>query len=120
MTWTKLCAVADLPEGAAKTFDVGGFSLAAARAGMRVFVLENRCSHDDGPLGQGRLVASGDLATGNLATPGAAEIECPRHGGRFDLATGRATRMPSISPIETFDAKIDGESVWVDVPGDDG
>ena len=52
MTWTKLCAADDLPEGAAKVFDVGGLSLAAARAGTKVFVLENRCSHDDGPLGE--------------------------------------------------------------------
>jgi 3-phenylpropionate/trans-cinnamate dioxygenase ferredoxin subunit len=97
----RLCAVADLPEGAARVFDVEGRSLAAARSGARVFVVENRCSHDDGPLGEGRVFGP--------------EIECPRHGARFDLASGRATRMPAVAPIETFSATIDGTDVFVEV-----
>lgn len=106
MTWTRLCAAADLPEGAARVFTVGGATLAAARSGTAVFVLENRCSHDDGPLGEGRLANEGR------------EIECPRHGARFDLATGRATRMPAVTPIEAFPAKVEGGDVLVDLPED--
>jgi 3-phenylpropionate/trans-cinnamate dioxygenase ferredoxin subunit len=98
----RLCSLAELTEGAAHVFEVDGTSLAAARSGAKVFVVENRCSHDDGPLGQGRLAGT--------------EIECPRHGARFDIATGRATRMPAISPIETFAATIDGDAVFVDMP----
>lgn len=97
----RLCAVADLPEGAARVFEVDGVPLAAARSGAKVFVVENRCSHDDGPLGEGRVLG--------------AEIECPRHGARFDLASGRATRMPAVAPIETFDASIDGIDVFVEM-----
>lgn len=107
--WTRLCAEADLPEGAARVFEADGISLAAARAGARVFVLENLCSHDDGPLGDGRL--AGQAGT---------EIECPRHGGRFDLATGRATRMPAVTPIRSFAAKIEAGGVWVELPEDRG
>ena len=106
MTWTRLCGTADLPPLAARVFEVGDLSLAASRSGDRVFVLENRCSHDDGPIGEGRLAADG------------AEIECPRHGARFDVATGRATRMPAVTGIAAFAAKIDGEGVWVDLPED--
>lgn len=104
MTWTRLCGVADLPQGGARVFTVGGTTLAAARSGSAVFVLENRCSHDDGPLGEGRLANDGR------------EIECPRHGARFDLATGRATRMPAVSAIEAFPAKVEGDDVLVDLP----
>ena len=107
MTWTRLCPAEDLPQGAARTFEVGDLSLAAARSGDRVFVLENRCSHDDGPLGSGHLAG---------ATSG--EIECPRHGGRFDLATGHATRMPAVSSIRTIPAKIEDGAIWADVPED--
>jgi 3-phenylpropionate/trans-cinnamate dioxygenase ferredoxin subunit len=101
MTARKLCALADLPEGAARVFDVDGVELAAARSGAKVFVVENRCSHDDGPLGEGRLVGG--------------EIECPRHGARFDLASGRATRMPAVAPIATYTARIEGEDVLVEI-----
>jgi len=105
MTWTMLCSEADLPEGDARVFQVGDLSLAAARSGSRVFVLENRCSHDDGPLGEGRLIRGH-----------ATEIECPRHGGRFDLESGRATRMPAIAPILAIPARISGDGIWVDMP----
>jgi 3-phenylpropionate/trans-cinnamate dioxygenase ferredoxin subunit len=100
VTSRRLCALTDLPEGEARVFDVDGVELAAARSGTKVFVVENRCSHDDGPLGEGRLVGT--------------EIECPRHGARFDLATGRATRMPAVAPIATYTARIEGEVVLVE------
>jgi 3-phenylpropionate/trans-cinnamate dioxygenase ferredoxin subunit len=101
VTARRLCALADLPEGEARVFDVDGVVLAAARSGTKVFVVENRCSHDDGPLGEGRLVGT--------------EIECPRHGARFDLATGRATRMPAVAPIATYTARIEGKDVLVEI-----
>jgi 3-phenylpropionate/trans-cinnamate dioxygenase ferredoxin subunit len=101
VTARRLCALADLPEGGARVFEIDGVALAAARSGTRVFVVENRCSHDDGPLGEGRLVGG--------------EIECPRHGARFDLASGRATRMPAVAPIVTYTAKIEGKDVLVEI-----
>jgi 3-phenylpropionate/trans-cinnamate dioxygenase ferredoxin component len=101
MTLRKLCALADLPDGEARVFEVDGVALAAARSGTKVFVVENRCSHDDGPLGEGRLVGG--------------EIECPRHGARFDLASGRATRMPAVAPIATYTARIEGRDVLVEI-----
>jgi nitrite reductase/ring-hydroxylating ferredoxin subunit len=103
-TTVRLCRADELPPGSVRIFDVGDWSLAAARSGDAVFVVENRCSHDDGPLGEGRLVA------------GDREIECPRHGGRFDLATGAATRMPAASPIQRFPAKVVDGDVVVEVP----
>ncbi len=45
--------------------------------------------------------------------------ECPRHGARFDLATGRATRMPAVTAIRAYAAKVEDGSVWVDVPSED-
>ena len=101
MTAQRLCALADLKDGEARVFDVDGVELAAARSGTKVFVVENRCSHDDGPLGEGRLVDG--------------EIECPRHGARFDLASGRATQMPAVAPIATYTARIEGEDILVEI-----
>ncbi len=98
----RLCALVDLPEGAARVFVVDGTELAAARSGAKVFVVENRCSHDDGPLGEGRLLGT--------------ELECPRHGARFDVATGRATRMPAVAPIASFAATVEGGDVFVEMP----
>jgi 3-phenylpropionate/trans-cinnamate dioxygenase ferredoxin subunit len=51
------------------------------------FCIDDVCTHDGGPLDQGEL-------DGN-------EIECPRHGARFDVTSGRATCMPAIVPVKT-------------------
>ncbi len=110
MTLHRVCSIDDLPEGQARVFDIGPYRIAFARAGTAVFAIEDRCSHDDGELGDG---AVHDL------TEAGGEIACPRHGGRFDMASGRATRMPAIAPVETFDARVDAETfVVVELPED--
>ncbi len=105
-----LCSVEDLPERVVRVFEIEEEDLrvAVARAGSTVFALEDRCSHDDGELGAGHLVADG--------ADGDPEIECPRHGGRFAMKTGRATRMPAVAPIEVIPAGVDDGNVWIEVP----
>ncbi len=66
-----------------------------------ICAVEDCCSHDDAPLGQGQLVGH--------------QIECPRHGARFDVRSGAALRMPAASPIETYPARIRGEWIEVDL-----
>ena len=105
--WVEVPGAEALAEGFVRSFLVDGFPLAMARVGGKVYAVEDRCSHDDGPLGRGRLVGAGGPS---------AEIECPRHGARFDLASGRATRMPAVSPIATYAARVEGADVLVDVP----
>lgn len=108
MARARLCALDDLPQGESRVFEVADFVLAAARSGDRVFVLEDRCSHDDGEFEGGRVIETDDQV----------QLECPRHGGRFDMATGKATRMPSIAPIESFPATVEDGQVWVELPED--
>ena len=98
-----VCTTDELPTGTVRVFELGEVRVAVARSGDTVFALEDRCSHDDGEIGEGELV-------------GETEIECPRHGGRFDMSSGRATRMPAIAPVERFEAGIDNGSVWVEEP----
>jgi 3-phenylpropionate/trans-cinnamate dioxygenase ferredoxin subunit len=68
-----------------------------------VYAIEDRCSHDDGPLVEGVL----DEA--------ACEIECPRHGARFDLKTGRPTTLPAYLPVDTFRVSIDDDMIKLEV-----
>ena len=81
MTRITLCAVADLPEGMSRSFETEDYDVVVARSGETVFALEDRCSHDDGEFDGGPVMFDGDQA----------EIECPRHGARFDLASGLGT-----------------------------
>ena len=64
-------------------------------------VIDDTCTHDDGPLADGWL-------------DGAA-IECPRHGARFDVTTGRVLCLPAAVPIRAYPVKVEGDEVKVSV-----
>ena len=55
-----------------------------------LYAIEDRCSHDDGPLAEGEFDAA------------ACTFECPRHGSLFDLTTGRPKTLPAFPPVQTF------------------
>jgi 3-phenylpropionate/trans-cinnamate dioxygenase ferredoxin subunit len=68
--------------------------------------IEDRCSHDDGPLCEGEWDAE------------ACEVECPRHGSRFDLRTGNALSLPAYMPVETYPVRVREDGMIVIDLGD--
>ncbi len=68
-----------------------------------LYAIEDRCSHDDGPLAEGEL----DQA--------ACTIECPRHGSLFDLKTGDPLTLPAYVPVDTFPVVIDDGTIKLEV-----
>ena len=60
-----------------------------------------------------KTISSGPLDQGELDGE---EIECPRHGARFDVTTGRATCMPAVVPVKTYQVRVEGGEVQVNVP----
>lgn len=99
-SWVEVPGAASVREGFKATFLVDGFPLVVARVGGRLFAVEDRCSHDDGPLGEGALDGC--------------EVVCPRHGARFDVRDGRVLRMPAVTPILAVPVKEEGGRVLVD------
>ena len=67
------------------------------------FAIEDRCSHDDGPLAEGEL----DCAAGT--------VECPRHGSLFDLRSGRAKTLPAYQPVRVFPVEITDDTITLEV-----
>ena len=98
--WTKVARADEIPEGEARTFQIDGDPIAVCNVGGTLFAIEDLCTHDDGPLGEGTL-------DGHC-------IECPRHGARFDVRTGAAVRMPAVAPVGTFPVKIENGEVFVE------
>jgi 3-phenylpropionate/trans-cinnamate dioxygenase ferredoxin subunit len=98
-----VCPVTELPPGqmrlvAFEEFEIGVFNCAGT-----VYAIEDRCSHDDGPLVEGVL----DEQT--------CTIECPRHGSRFDLKTGKPLTLPAYVPVDTFPVIIENETIKLEV-----
>jgi 3-phenylpropionate/trans-cinnamate dioxygenase ferredoxin subunit len=68
-------------------------------AGGKFYCIDDVCTHDGGPLGEGEL----DGFT----------ISCPRHGAKFDVRDGRALTMPATRPTGSYEVKVVGDDVLV-------
>jgi 3-phenylpropionate/trans-cinnamate dioxygenase ferredoxin subunit len=101
MAPVRVASTSDVPVNQCRVFSVDGKSIALANANGEFYAVDNLCTHDNGPLGEGRI----DRNT----------IECPRHGARFDLRTGAVRALPAVRPIRTYPVSVDGSEVSVDV-----
>jgi 3-phenylpropionate/trans-cinnamate dioxygenase ferredoxin component len=95
-------AVGDVAPGQARRCVVDGQALLVCNVGGDFYALADTCTHDRGPLGEGRL-------RGHL-------IECPRHGSRFDIRDGEPTTPPATRPVATYPARVRDGSVEVLLP----
>ena len=73
--------------------------VALFKVGGEIFCIDDVCTHDGGPLSDGKL----DDHT----------IACPRHGAKFDIRTGKALTMPATVDTAAHDVKIEGETIFV-------
>ena len=99
--YIKVTRVADIPPGHKQTVEVDGVEIVVVNLDGQFYAIEDVCTHDGAPLGEGQL-------------DGHALI-CPRHGARFDVRTGAALRMPAVDPAPTYEVKIAGEDILVAV-----
>ena len=102
MALVTVCNVTDVPEGEARRFEVEGHQIALVNLGEEGFrAVGDVCSHAQAYLHEGEVDV--DFET----------IECPRHGARFDLRTGKPTCMPATEPVRTFAVEVRGDDVLV-------
>jgi 3-phenylpropionate/trans-cinnamate dioxygenase ferredoxin subunit len=101
VAFVKAAKVSDIPPGRIRVIELGEEDVAVCNVDGEIYAVANVCTHDGGPLGDGYLL--GD------------EIECPRHGARFNVRTGEVKTLPAIVPIPTFGVKIEGDEIWIDV-----
>ena len=97
--FVKLASKSDVPAGQVRVFQAGGRRIALCNVDGEFFAIADLCSHDNGPLGEGELFDQ--------------TIECPRHGARFDIRTGRALCLPAILPVPTYPVEARDEEIWV-------
>ena len=100
----EVCPVEELPPGSMKIVPAGETLVGVYNCGGEYFALEDRCSHDDGPLVEGEW------------EPELCTVICPRHGSHFDLRTGRPLSLPAYEPVETYSVAAEDGMIYVDVP----
>ena len=103
MALIDVCPVEELPPGSVKIVRAGTLALGVYNLDGEYYAIEDRCSHDDGPLAEGDFDAED------------AVVVCPRHGSRFDIRTGRPLTLPAYEPVDTFPVVVEDGWVKVDV-----
>ena len=93
----------EIAEGKAHRIEVDGHVLALVRLGDDVYVISDRCSHQDVPLSEGEVDA--DERT----------LECWKHGSAFSLETGEPTSLPATRPVPVFEARVVAGEVEVEL-----
>ncbi len=93
--------VGDVPAGQVKVYPLNGKHIAVCNVDGALYAIDDVCTHDGGPLGEGYL--EGD------------QIECPRHGARFDVKTGKALTLPAVMPVNSYPVQVEGDEIKVQV-----
>jgi 3-phenylpropionate/trans-cinnamate dioxygenase ferredoxin subunit len=91
--------VGDIPDPGKLCLEVDDAMVVIVLIEGQYFCIDDVCTHDGGPLGEGELCEHA--------------IACPRHGAKFDVRTGAALTMPATENTLVHDVKIDGESILV-------
>ena len=99
----EVCPLDELPPGSMKLVPAGQITVGVYNCDGDLYALEDRCSHDDGPLVEGEW------------EPDRCVVICPRHGASFDIRSGRALTLPAYEPVETFPVRIEDGLVKVEV-----
>jgi 3-phenylpropionate/trans-cinnamate dioxygenase ferredoxin subunit len=102
-TKISVCAAAELPPGETRLIEHEGRKIGVFNCDGTLYAIEDRCSHDDGPLAEGEF------------DPAACTVECPRHGSLFDLRSGRPKTLPAFAPVQTFAVAVEDENVTLEV-----
>jgi 3-phenylpropionate/trans-cinnamate dioxygenase ferredoxin component len=99
----EVCQVDELKPGERRLIEWEDLEIGVFNCGGTLYAIEDRCSHDNGPLAEGEF----DEAQ--------CTIECPRHGSLFDLKTGNPKTLPAYVPVDTFPVIIEDQKIKLEV-----
>lgn len=97
--FVRVCKVSDIPDPGKEIFEVEDRYIAVFHVDGKFYALDDCCTHDGGPLGEGKLDGFA--------------IICPRHGAKFDIRNGHVLSMPAVANTPSFEVKIEGDDLLV-------
>jgi 3-phenylpropionate/trans-cinnamate dioxygenase ferredoxin subunit len=88
-----------IPNNSVKAFVVNGEKIAVFNLGGKFYAIADTCSHEEASLAEGEIIGT--------------QVECPRHGARFDITTGRNLTLPAVVPVKKYEVKVEGGKIFV-------
>jgi nitrite reductase/ring-hydroxylating ferredoxin subunit/DMSO/TMAO reductase YedYZ heme-binding membrane subunit len=96
--FVKVCHVTDIEEDRARMFCIDEERIAVFRTGGKLFAVNNVCKHQNGPLGEGKIIDGC--------------ITCPWHGYQYLPKNGKSPE-PFKEKVSTYDVKIEMGQLWL-------
>ncbi len=97
--WQVVARGEDVVEGLPLLVTVNDVEVCLLRVGAQVYAIDNLCTHAEASLSDG-------TQCGTI-------LECPRHGGRFNIVTGDAVHYPAFAPVRTYPVRVEDDAVSV-------
>ncbi len=100
--FVRVASVDEVPPGEMRTVEVDGEDVVLANVDGQIFAIGGTCTHRGGPLGEGMLIDD--------------VVECPWHGGQFNVRTGEVVGPPPSEPEPSYQVQVDGKEIRVAKP----
>ena len=97
--FVRVAKTSDLPDPGKQLLEVEDRIVVLMKVGGQFFCLDDICTHDGGPLSDGKLEDH--------------TIACPRHGAKFDIRSGKALTMPATEDTVSHEVQVRDGEVWV-------
>jgi nitrite reductase/ring-hydroxylating ferredoxin subunit len=97
----KIAETTDLLPGTGKVVEADGRSIALFNVAGTFYAIDNACTHQGGPLGEGEL--AGEVVT------------CPWHGAKFNVKTGAVLAPPARKGVQSFPVTVQGNDVLAEL-----
>jgi 3-phenylpropionate/trans-cinnamate dioxygenase ferredoxin subunit len=97
--WTEVATVADFAERDRKLITLGDAKIGLFHSDGNYYAISAWCSHQRASMFQGEVCDG--------------EIECPLHGARFDLQTGRNLCLPAVKPVPVYEVKVEDGRIFI-------
>jgi 3-phenylpropionate/trans-cinnamate dioxygenase ferredoxin subunit len=91
----------DLGEGTISAVDLKGSHILLAKIGGEVSAVSGTCTHEEADLALGFVLEE--------------RVVCPLHLSQFDLRTGQVMNPPATLPLQRYNVKIQGDTIFVEV-----
>ena len=99
----RVASTAEVPDETMKRVDAGSTPVCLAHTeDGNFYAINDVCTHEEFSLSDGELWGM--------------DVECPQHGSRFNLQTGKVTGLPAVIPAQVYPVRVEGDDVYVDVP----
>lgn len=97
----RVASIEEVPVDTVKAVLADGQEICLGHCEDGFYALDDVCTHENFLLSQGEMFDC--------------EVECPQHGSRFNMKSGKVTGLPAVIAARTFPVTVEGSDVYVDV-----